>query len=108
MRKIGISAAQGPKKEKNSIFCKSILGTPTFFLALRAILGPTTIFFLALRAILGETTFLRALREILGTTTVCFFLALRECLGTTTLFTLNALNRTDSRGEARSAFTHFA
>ena len=61
-----------PTKNKKMIFFKSILGTTTFFarpsgdfrynncffsVALRAILGTTTVFFLALRAILGTTTF---------------------------------------------------
>ena len=68
MRKIGISAAQGPKTKTVSVFCKSILGTTTLFLTLRAILGTTFFFprpsgdfrynnrfFLTLRAILGPT-----------------------------------------------------
>ena len=50
--------------------------------------------------------FVLALRAMLDTSTICFF-ALRAILGTTTFFTLKVLNRTDSRGEARSAFTHF-
>jgi hypothetical protein len=55
------------KKKKSSFFCKSILGTTTFFFALRAFLGTTAFFFLALRAILGTTTvfFSLALRAIL-------------------------------------------
>ena len=36
-----------------------------------------------------------------------FLLVLRAILGTSTFVTLRFLNRKDSRGEARSAFTHF-